>query len=84
LRELCVRIGLEWDAAMLSWPAGPRPEDGPWSRYWYENVERSTGFSPYRPSDREVPDTCRELLAECRAFYDELKSSAILSKPEVP
>jgi hypothetical protein len=83
LRQLCGRIGLEWDAAMLSWPAGPRPEDGSWSRFWYENVERSTGFAPYRPSGREVPDSCRELLAGCVAFYDELKSSAILSRPEV-
>jgi hypothetical protein len=84
LRQLCKRVGLEWDAAMLSWPPGPRPEDGPWSRFWYENVERSTGFAPYRPSARVVPDSCRALLAECRAFYDELKSDAIVSRSEVP
>ena len=84
LRELCDRIGLEWDAAMLSWPAGPRPEDGPWARYWYDSVEASTGFAPYRPKNAEVPERCRELLSECRTHYDELSSSAILApEPEV-
>ena len=84
LRELCDRIGLEWDAAMLSWPAGPRPEDGPWARYWYDSVEASTGFAPYRPKNAAVPERCRELLSECRTPYDELSSSAILApEPEV-
>ena len=79
LRELCDRIGLAWDPAMLSWPAGPRPEDGPWARYWYDNVERSTGFAPYRPRSTEVPESCRALLAECRAFYGELSEAAIVA-----
>jgi hypothetical protein len=84
LGVLCDRIGLPWDPAMLSWSAGPRPEDGPWARYWYESVERSTGFGPYRPRSTEVPDPCRELLAACRAFYDELNDAAILApQPEV-
>ena len=77
LRQLCDRIGLEWDAAMLSWPPGPRPEDGPWARYWYDSVERSTGFAPYQPKHVEVPERCRDLLAECRHLYEELRASAI-------
>ena len=84
LRELCDRVGLDWDPAMLSWPAGRQPEDGPWARYWYDNVERSTGFAPYRPRSTEVPDSCRALLAECKALYDELRNAAILARqPEV-
>ncbi|MFN2587919.1 MAG: sulfotransferase family protein [Actinomycetota bacterium] len=77
LRELCARVGIAWDAAMLSWPAGPRPEDGAWAPYWYDNVVRSTGFEAYRPRSREVPDSCRGLLAQCRRHYDELKAFAI-------
>lgn len=85
LRELCDRVGLSWHAAMLSWPPGPRPEDGPWARYWYSNVERSTGFAPYTPRIPEVPGSCRELLDECRVLYDELRATAILApEPEVP
>lgn len=77
LRELCARVGLEWDPAMLSWPPGPHPEDGPWAPYWYENVHRSTGFAPYRPKSTDVPESCRELLAASRACYEELIEYAI-------
>jgi hypothetical protein len=77
LRKLCDRIGLSWDASMLSWPPGPIPEDGPWDRYWYDNVQTSTGFQPYRPSTKIVPASCSELLSECRRHYDELINHAI-------
>lgn len=77
LRDLCERVGIPWDAAMLSWPAGPHPADGPWGRYWYESLWRSTGFAPYEPRTREVPDSCRDLLAECRTYYDELAKHAL-------
>lgn len=77
LRELCDRVGIGWDAAMLSWPAGPHPEDGVWARYWYDKLWESTGWAPYRPKDAEVPESCRDLLDECRAHYDVLRPHAI-------
>lgn len=77
LRQLCERVGLSWDAEMLSWPVGRQPEDGPWARYWYDNLERSTGFAPYRPRTTEVPDSCQELLQRCQVYYDELRPAAI-------
>jgi hypothetical protein len=83
LRELCDRVGIEWDEAMLSWPPGPQPEDGPWARYWYDNVQRSTGFTPYRPSEREVPEHCLPLLEQCRAHYEEMSPFAIAAPAEV-
>ena len=49
LRGACRRIGLAFAPTMLSWPAGPRPEDGVWAKYWYANVHASTGFAAYRP-----------------------------------
>lgn len=79
LGQLCDRVGLAWDAAMLSWPAGRRPEDGSWARYWYDNVERSTGFTPYQPKSREVPERARPLLERCRVLYDELVEHAIVA-----
>ena len=45
LTRLCEAIGLPFDPAMLSWPAGPRPEDGAWAAHWYGAVHRSTGFA---------------------------------------
>jgi hypothetical protein len=46
LRALCDALDIEFDAAMLAWPAGPRPEDGPWAPHWYDAVRASTGFNP--------------------------------------
>ena len=79
LQELCERVGLAWDPAMLSWPAGRQPEDGPWARYWYDNVERSTGFAAYQPRDTSVPESAKELLDRCRTFYEELVAHAIVA-----
>ena len=81
LKELCERVGIPWDEAMLSWPPGPQPEDGVWAKYWYDNLHTSTGFQPYKPRNREVPDHCRELLAECRTHYEELLPHAITTTP---
>jgi hypothetical protein len=77
LGELCERIGIPWDEAMLSWPPGPQPEDGIWARYWYDNLHRSTGFAPYQPRDARVPESCRDLLDACRRCYDRLSRFAI-------
>ena len=46
LRALCGALGLPWDAAMLSWPAGGHPSDGVWAAHWYASVHGSTGFAP--------------------------------------
>lgn len=43
LRALCAAIGLEWDPAMLKWPPGPKPYDGPWAPWWYKSVHASSG-----------------------------------------
>lgn len=45
LRALCGAIDLDWDPAMLSWLAGPKPFDGVWASHWYDAVHRSTGFA---------------------------------------
>ncbi|HEV7516997.1 MAG TPA: sulfotransferase family protein, partial [Thermoanaerobaculia bacterium] len=44
LASLCERLGIPFDPSMLSWPPGPRAEDGVWAPYWYSEVHRSTGF----------------------------------------
>ena len=80
LRLLCDALGVPFDAAMLSWPAGPRPTDGVWAPYWYASVEASTGFGPWRGD--AVPDLPGHLAAladECRPFYDELATEALRS-----
>ena len=83
LGQLCRRVGLAWEPEMLSWPAGPHPADGAWAKYWYDSVQTSTGFAPYRPTASDVPDHCRELLEDCRTYYDELSTHAIVAPVEV-
>lgn len=54
LAELCRRVGVAYDPAMLSWPPGPKPEDGVWAPHWYAAVHRSTGWEPYRDKRAEL------------------------------
>lgn len=64
LTELCERLGLEFDPAMLSWPAGPKAEDGVWAKHWYDGVHKSTGWQAY-------VDKGAELLPGVEPAYDQ-------------
>ncbi|MDH3338886.1 MAG: sulfotransferase family protein [Gammaproteobacteria bacterium] len=79
LNKLCEHIGLGFSDAMLSWPAGPRAEDGIWAPHWYHAVHQSTGFSAYRPKS-DFPDRLRPLLAECEPWYERLYEQSIRAK----
>jgi hypothetical protein len=72
LETLCGRLGIAWDPAMLSWDAGPRPEDGVWAKHWYANVHASTGFMRYRPNDEPLDPRFADLLAEATPHYERL------------
>ena len=77
LEALCDRIGIPFDEAMLSWPAGPVPEDGVWAPYWYDRVHRSTGFAPYQSKEEAVPGRLEPLLAQAIPLYERLVAYAI-------
>ncbi len=72
LTSICEHVGIEFDPGMLSWPPGPKPEDGVWAKYWYENTHASTAFGEYRRP--HVPDEilAHPILSEARAMYDRL------------
>ncbi len=72
LRSLCRHLGVEFLPSMLSWPAGGRETDGIWAKHWYEAVNRSTGFHPYRPKDEKVPAAMQKLHRQCREHYEAL------------
>jgi Sulfotransferase domain len=71
LRALCEALDVPFDAAMLSWPPGPRDTDGVWARYWYDGVWRSTGFGPYREPG-ELPARLAPLAEQGMPYYAEL------------
>ena len=77
LTDLCRRVGIAWDPAMLSWPAGPKPEDGVWAPAWYANAHRTTSFLPHRPKTEPLPEHVAALAAEASAIYDGLLARAI-------
>jgi hypothetical protein len=72
LRTLSDRLGLDFDPGMLSWPAGPKPEDGVWAGHWYASTHRSTGFAAGRPSTEPAPAHLAPVIAEARPLYDRL------------
>lgn len=72
LRELCERLGLEFTDTMLSWPAGPKPEDGVWAKHWYSSVQASTGFRPHVVKEAELIPAVEPQLAPAMELYDQL------------
>ena len=75
LRLLCERLNVPFDNGMLSWDAGPRPEDGVWAPYWYTNVHASTGFSPDLSNPPAVDDLAphlRDVVRTCLPMYERL------------
>ncbi len=77
LSQLCVRLGLPFEEAMLSWPPGPKPEDGVWAPDWYGRLHETTGFLPYRPKTAPFPEELEPIYAECRPHYDRLYELAV-------
>jgi hypothetical protein len=84
LSRLCQQIDIPFDEAMLSWPAGPRPEDGIWAKYWYHSVHQSTGFQAYQPKTTPFPEHLKPLLAECQPYYEQLSALAIRADQAQP
>lgn len=72
LGQVCERVGLVFDPAMLGWPPGPKPEDGAWAPHWYHSVHQSTGFGPYSAKTLEVPEHLQGVLADAMPLYERL------------
>ena len=77
LHQLCDKLNISFDSAMLQWPAGTRAEDGVWAKHWYHNVHRSTGFKPFSEKKEPFPEKLLPLLNECIPYYEKLKGAAI-------
>lgn len=80
LRALCDALGIGFDPAMLSWPAGPRPTDGVWAKYWYASVWQSTGFGRASPTgpDAGLGGDLDRLAVLCQPYYDELAAHRLV------
>lgn len=72
MQQLCNVLQIPFTQKMLHWPAGAKPYDGVWAKYWYENVHQSTGFEKQKTSERKLPERYKTLLHECELFYKKL------------
>jgi hypothetical protein len=77
LRKLCKAIDLPFDPAMLSWPAGARPEDGVWASHWYGAVHKSTGFAGAEGQLPKLSGDERQLLEDALPHYNTLYDQRI-------
>ena len=78
LTALCRALGIAFDPAMLSWPAGPRETDGIWAKVWYASVNKSTGFDagPAREPP-QASDHARRVADEVMPAYRRLRGFAL-------
>lgn len=77
LTEVCERVGVPFDEAMLSWPAGPKAIDGVWAPAWYRSVHASTGWGSPHPTTGELPDRVRPVLDQAMPLYERLLAHAV-------
>ncbi|MFN0242448.1 MAG: sulfotransferase family protein [Planctomycetota bacterium] len=77
LTELCRRLAIPFQPAMLAWAPGARAEDGVWAKHWYSAVHASSGFQPYAPKTEPLAPRLKPLLDECMPHYEELCELAI-------
>lgn len=77
LRRLCDVIGLEWDPAMLSWPAGGHKSDGVWAAHWYGSVHASTGFAGPEGPLPDLDGPRADLARAAMPSYEVLRALAI-------
>ncbi|MBI4606935.1 MAG: HAD family hydrolase [Planctomycetes bacterium] len=81
LGRLSSAVGLELTESMLSWPPGLRHTDGVWAKHWYDGVERSTGFQPYRAREGRLPPRLEDLRRQCMPFYEVLHAHRLTASP---
>ena len=78
LRSLCAALALPWQEEMLTWPAGPHPQDGVWGRHWYGNTWKTTGFDPHLTPEEEPPTPHVPFYAEAMEMHRHLESFTLL------
>ncbi len=78
LAKLCEALGIEFTERMLRWSPGRRATDGVWASYWYDVVERSSGFGRYQPKSAAMPNELVEMHGVCQDLYHELYACRIV------
>ena len=77
LTNLCAALQIPFTDAMLSWPPGPKPQDGTWAPHWYNAVHQSTGFEDPEGPLPDLPADYQRLADQALPHYDRLHALAL-------
>ena len=77
LTALCEALGLAFDEAMLSWPAGPKDFDGAWAPHWYDAVHCSTAFEAAEGPLPSVDPAYTAMIDDALGQYERMSVHAL-------
>ena len=77
LKKICISVGIRFSQKMLKWPKGKRKSDGIWAKYWYRNVENSSGFKPFQKKNIVIDKKLIPLYKKCLADYNRMYEKRI-------
>ena len=78
LKKMCISIGISFTKKMVKWPKGKRKSDGVWAKYWYGNVESSSGFKPFYEKHITIEKEFRALYQECLTEYNSMYEKRVI------
>lgn len=77
IKNICDTIDLPFDPAMLSWPKGPRKDDGIWAAHWYNAVHESTGFAGAEGPLPEHAGRDAKVMEAAMPYFERLSAVAL-------
>ena len=77
LQQLCNKLDIQFDEAMLSWTKGPKSCDGTWATHWYAAAWNSTGFGAVSEKPAALPDHLARIADQAEPYYQKLKAYAL-------
>ena len=77
LKKICISVGIRFSQKMLKWPKGKRKSDGIWAKYWYRNVENSSGFQPFQKKNIDIDKKLIPLYDKCLSGYNSMYEKRI-------
>ena len=77
LKKICISVGIGFSQKMLKWPKGKRKSDGIWAKYWYGNVENSSGFKPFQKKNIIIDKEHISLYDNCLVGYNSMYEKRI-------
>ncbi|NKB35342.1 MAG: hypothetical protein GKR91_19765 [Pseudomonadales bacterium] len=78
LKAVCAQFSIPFSTRMLQWPPGRRESDGVWASHWYQVVERSTNFAPYKERIIKLTNEQQEVAEKSVEAYENMLDRSIL------